>query len=84
MKTLKTAISIDKGLFEKVQSLCEKIKLSRSQFFSQAVEYFITKSENLEIIQRINNAYADLDSRKDEKLLKLRKAKYKNAIVDKW
>lgn len=84
MKTVKTAISIDKTLFTKVQNLCEKINLSRSQFFSQAVEFFITKSENLELIKKINSAYSDQESTDDSKIMKLRKTRYKNAIVDKW
>jgi metal-responsive CopG/Arc/MetJ family transcriptional regulator len=56
MTVIKTAISIDKSLFEKINQLANEIKLSRSQIFSQAVRYFVDKRDNLELVRRINQA----------------------------
>lgn len=43
MATIKTAISIDKNLFDKINKLAEEIKLTGSQIFPQAVSYFVEK-----------------------------------------
>ena len=59
MATVKTAISIDKKLFKKVEQLAKDLRLSRSQVFAQAVEYMIEHDGNLDLIRRINKAWAD-------------------------
>ena len=51
---MKTAISIDDELFKKVEKLSDKLHISRSKLFTQALEYLIEKNESLEIIQKLN------------------------------
>lgn len=82
MSFMKTAISIDEGLFRKAEKLSSKLHVSRSQLFAQALEYLIDKSETLEIIQKLNAVYApnDMDTPVS---IKGSKKKLK-AIVDKW
>ncbi len=84
MSTVKTAISIDSNIFKKVEKLSSKIKLSRSQIFSQAVEYFITKTDNLELLNKINEAYSDLPNESERNYLKKAKRNYKSKVIDKW
>ena len=57
MPTIKTAISIDKNLFDEVEELSHKIHLSRSQIFSQAVQSLIEKKNNLNLFKKLNEAY---------------------------
>ena len=59
MPTMKTAISIDKSLYRRVEALAKKLSLSRSQVFSQAVEYMIDRDENIELVRRINLAHEE-------------------------
>lgn len=68
---VKTAISIDKDLFEKVLHLAQDLHISRSQLFSQAVEYLLEKKETLEIVQKLNEVYDDSQSDEDKNILKL-------------
>lgn len=56
--TVKTAISIDAGTFHKVEQLSRKLHISRSQFFTQAARHMVDRSEDLELLRRINEAYA--------------------------
>lgn len=87
MGTVKTAISIDSELFDKINTLADEIKLSRSQIFTQAVKYFIDRKNNLELIRRINQAYSDTIDTIDEdetERLELSKQKYAEIIKEEW
>jgi metal-responsive CopG/Arc/MetJ family transcriptional regulator len=82
MSFMKTAISIDEGLYRKAERLSSKLNVSRSQLFAQALEYLIEKSETLEIIQKLNAVYGPND-RDQELALKGGKRKMKS-IAGKW
>jgi len=84
MSTVKTAISLDKELFKKVERLSGKLHLSRSGFFSQAAEYVIKKNEKLELLQKINQAYSDLPEAIENSYLKKAKLKYSHIIKGTW
>ena len=57
--SVKTAISIQKELFQEVNKLAEELHVSRSKLFVLAVRDFIKKYENKKIISQINKAYSD-------------------------
>jgi len=57
--SVKTAISIQKELFQEVNQLAEELHVSRSKLFVLAVRDFIKKYENKKIISQINKAYSD-------------------------
>lgn len=84
MATIKTAISIDKSLFDSVSKLAAEIKLSRSQIFSQAVQYFIDKKNDLDLVRRINRAYPDILDADETELLEKSKKKYKEIVKETW
>jgi hypothetical protein len=58
-KTVKAALSIQSGLYEKAESVARELNMSRSQLYSLAVEEFLRRHENRLLLQRINEAYAD-------------------------
>jgi metal-responsive CopG/Arc/MetJ family transcriptional regulator len=68
MATIKTAISINKDLFNEVEALSHKIHLSRSQIFSQAVQDLIERKENLSLLQKLNEAYGS-DANSEDKII---------------
>jgi metal-responsive CopG/Arc/MetJ family transcriptional regulator len=84
MSTIKTAISIEKELFNKVNKAAKQYKVSRSQFFSQAVEYLIAKSEDIELIQRINKAWDKAALSEADTFTSKGKNAYKKVLPDKW
>ena len=84
MPTIKTAISIDKSLYLRVESLAKRLSLSRSQVFSQALEYMINRDENLELIRRINLAYNDEFSADDSLITNRAKKKYSKLVKGSW
>ena len=81
MGTIKTAISIDSKIFKKVDSLAKKLRISRSQFFTQAAKHMIKKDENLELLQKINEAYKGKD---DDIRRKIEKQYTHRKVVKKW
>jgi metal-responsive CopG/Arc/MetJ family transcriptional regulator len=84
MAVIKTAISIDESLFDKINRLSEEIKLSRSQIFSQAVRYFIERKNNLELVRKINQAYSDVLDEDEMECLDKSKRKYKEIFKEEW
>jgi metal-responsive CopG/Arc/MetJ family transcriptional regulator len=84
MAVIKTAISLDANLFERINKLSEEIKLSRSQIFSQAVRYFIERKNNLELVRKINQAYPDILDEDEAELLEKSKKKYREILKEEW
>jgi metal-responsive CopG/Arc/MetJ family transcriptional regulator len=57
--TIKTAISIQKSLFEEAESLAKQLNISRSHLFGLAIETFIKNYQNKILLDEINQAYTD-------------------------
>ena len=56
MSTVKTAISLEKGLFKAADALAEELRISRSRLVALAVEEFVRRHENKKLLDRINEA----------------------------
>jgi metal-responsive CopG/Arc/MetJ family transcriptional regulator len=59
MARVKTAVSLDKSLYEQIDTLAHKMKVSRSRLFAMALENFLRHHENEQLLQEINRAYRD-------------------------
>ncbi len=59
MPGVKTAISLDENLFERVNEIAKDLSVSRSRVFTLAVQDFIKKQENKSLLARLNEAYDD-------------------------
>lgn len=59
MENIKTAISIKKPLFQQAESLARKMKISRSRLFGLALEEYLRRHENQELLAQLNAAYAE-------------------------
>ncbi|MCI5136928.1 MAG: CopG family transcriptional regulator [Candidatus Electrothrix sp. AR1] len=57
--SVKTAISMQKELFQKVNKLASELHISRSRLFVMAVQDFIKKKESQNLLSQINNAFSD-------------------------
>ena len=76
--TVKTAISIDKTLFEQVEILAHEMNVSRSHLFALAVEQFIRQQQGRILLERINAAYAEeTDSSEQDHLASMRTSQRK-------
>ena len=70
MAHVKTAISLDESLFQAAEEWAEKLGVSRSQLFARAVEEYVRRRENEELLQRLNEAHADGPDEEDEEALR--------------
>ena len=71
MANVKTAISLQKSLFEQVEVLAREMKVSRSRVFVLALENFIRDYQDRQLFEKINKACEDAPPDRAE-LLRLR------------
>jgi metal-responsive CopG/Arc/MetJ family transcriptional regulator len=84
MEYVKTAISVQKTLFEKAEKLAHQMKVPRSRLFVMALEEFIQRKQNRELLAQINAAYAD-DPDPAERTLREKSVKvYREHLEDEW
>lgn len=84
MKSIKTAISIRRALFEAAEDLARKMKVSRSRLFVLALEEYLRHQENRALLEKINAAYAD-EPDPSEQTLRRKSARHHRRLVEgKW
>ena len=83
--SVKTAISMQEELFKEVNRLAGKLRVSRSKLFVMAVQDFIKKNENQNILSQINKAFSDLPDAEGIQLHnKMRKKQINNLEKEPW
>ncbi len=81
MQNVKTAISIQKPLFEQAENLARRMKVSRSRLFVLALEDYIHRQQSRELLTRINATYAD-EPDSMEKALRRKARRHHRRIVE--
>jgi metal-responsive CopG/Arc/MetJ family transcriptional regulator len=83
--TIKTAISIQKKLFEQADALAGQMKISRSHLFGLAIESFIRRYQNQALLDEINQAYSSQDDPDEQaRLSKMRKGQRTLLEKEEW
>jgi metal-responsive CopG/Arc/MetJ family transcriptional regulator len=76
--TIKTAISIQKTLFDQAENLAQQLNISRSHLFGIAIENFIKSYQSQTLLDEINKAYDDQpDKNEQDRLVQMRKQQRK-------
>ncbi|MEW6718711.1 MAG: CopG family transcriptional regulator [Chloroflexota bacterium] len=82
--TIKTAISIQKSLFEQAESLAQQLNISRSHLFGLAIETFVKSHQNQMLLDEINQAYSDEpDPTETVRLSKMRN-QHRKLVENEW
>ncbi len=84
MQNVKTAISIQKSLFEQAERLARKMKVSRSRLFALALEDYIHREQNRELLTQINAAYADEPDATEETLRRKTRSTHRRIVRGEW
>jgi metal-responsive CopG/Arc/MetJ family transcriptional regulator len=84
MPNIKTAISIEKPLFEEMEKLALELKTSRSRVFSLAAQEFIDRHRNQKLLQAINKAYEDIPDDKEKSLRSIMRQRHLRMVKDQW
>jgi len=84
MANMKTAISIDKPLFDQVEKLAHELNTSRSRIFALAAQKFIEQYKNQKLLKAINDAYDDIPDVKEESLKSIMRSRHLKMVKDQW
>ena len=80
MPSIKTAISLDKELLDRIDELSKKMRISRSRLFTLAMNDYLRKQENQALLARLNKAYEDEPSEEEAMLRQSMKDKQAQVI----
>ena len=83
MPNIKTAISIQKPVFDQVNDLAKSLNISRSRLFVIAAQEFIQRHANVELLQAINEAYDDLPDL-DTKIVEKMRPRHLKMVENQW
>jgi metal-responsive CopG/Arc/MetJ family transcriptional regulator len=83
MPNIKTGISIEKPIFDQVNELAQNLNISRSRLFVIAVQEFIQRHKNMELLQAINEAYDDLQE-PETKIVEKMRPRHLKMVKDQW
>ena len=82
MPHVKTAISIEKPVFEQMDILAKTLNVSRSRLFTLAAREFIQRYHNIELLKQINDAYEDASD--PEPIVTTMRANHYDMVKDQW
>ena len=82
MSNVKTAISIEKPLFDQAETLAQQMNVSRSRLYALALEDFIRRYENQLLLEQLNAAYDENASDLAEQDLQRRMRHLHQRIVE--
>lgn len=84
METIKTAISIQKSLFEKAEDLAKKMKVPRSRIYALALQDYFHRRENKNLLAQINAAHADEPEASEKNLRQKSKRTHRRLVEGEW
>ena len=84
MPNIKTAISIDRPLFEEVDALAHEMEISRSHLFALAVQEFLQRHKSQKLLDAINAAYDNLPDSEEECLQTQMRSRHGQLVKDQW
>jgi metal-responsive CopG/Arc/MetJ family transcriptional regulator len=84
MPTVKTAISLHKSLFERVDKLAQELDIPRSHIFVLAVEEFLQRHENRKLLKSINEAHDELLDREEELHQRSMRQQHRKMVEGEW
>ena len=85
MENIKTAISLQKSLFQQADQMASELKISRSRLIALAVEKFIHDYESRKMLETLNEVYADGPDPEERSVLEaMREHQRKLLEKDEW
>lgn len=84
MANIKTAISIREPLFQQVEAIASELNISRSRVFVLAVEEFLQRYNNQQLLEELNRAYDDLPDENEELYRVKARQQQRNLLEGEW
>lgn len=84
MQAVKTAISIEKELFEKAEKMARAMKVTRSRLFVIALQDFLEHQKNRELLAQLNAACAEEPNEAEGALLRKSRKTHRRLVEGEW
>ena len=84
MANVKTAISLERPLLEQVDEAAQELGIPRSHLFVLAVEEFLQRRENQQLLDAINAAYVDSPDPEEEARMAAMQRKQRELVEGSW
>jgi len=84
MANIKTAISLQKSLFEQVDLMAREMKVSRSRLFVMALEEYIRRYQNQVLLEKINQTNQNAPDKIEKARLRGMKKQQRKAVEGEW
>ena len=84
MSSVRTAISVEKSLLDKIDETAKNLSLSRSKFFAVAAADYLHRMETQELVDRLNEAYSDGLDITEQRVLKGMKTVMQKQAGNEW
>ncbi|MBI5653318.1 MAG: hypothetical protein HZC40_23160 [Chloroflexi bacterium] len=84
MENIKTAISLRKSLFDQAELIARKMQISRSHLFVLALEEYIRRQQNRDLLAQINAAYADEPDPAEKTLRRKARRTHRRIVEGEW
>jgi metal-responsive CopG/Arc/MetJ family transcriptional regulator len=84
MANIKTSISLQKSLFEQVETLAHEMNVSRSRLFVLALEDYLRRHQNLRLLERINLSYSNAPDATEQNRLRKFRRQHRKVVEGSW
>jgi hypothetical protein len=84
MASIKTAISIEKPLFEQVDALAKELHISRSRVFVLAAQEFIQRYKSQKLLDANNDANDNMPGPEETELQRQMRSRHFKLVKDQW
>ena len=84
MPHIKTAVSLQEDLFEQVETLASEMKISRSRLFALALEEFLRRHQNQQLLEQINAAYDEAPDPSEQALRRRMRRQHWQIVEGEW
>ncbi|OQB99109.1 MAG: Ribbon-helix-helix protein, copG family [Candidatus Hydrogenedentes bacterium ADurb.Bin101] len=82
--TVKAAISLDKELMDKVESLAAAMQVTRGTVFTLAIKEFLERHDDAGMVALLNAVYADGADAQDAALLDQHRRRHATRMAGEW
>ena len=84
MATIKTAISLQDSLFAQVEELARDLNVSRSHVVALALEEFVRRHQNRQLLASINQAYEGPQDPEELARTPARRQQHRRMVEGEW
>ena len=81
---VRTTISLDESLFQRVEALAKEMSIPRSRLFALAVEEFIARRGNEELRKAINASTEDASDAEEEAAQQAMRDQHRSMVQGEW